>query len=226
MACPSTMFAKPSSADAYRRVMTFTVADVLAHTMRVNFKWYASRKQVVSHLSESSAGISRAAGTHGAREAAGQAFYNTSRFTLSDLRARANRQQLTADFARHQPEPRPGAPRRRLGQASRPRQPRHGDDLRGAGAPLQFNEENNEEAGEHWTPRDAVRLMAKLVFLPIADRISSVPTSCTMEPQERMGGKRDRRFVIEHDGDPECSLVTRSSDGQMLFLANKLSKMR
>ena len=22
-----------------------------------------------------------------------------------------------------------------------------------------FNEENNEEAGEHWTPRDAVRLM-------------------------------------------------------------------
>jgi type I restriction enzyme M protein len=23
-----------------------------------------------------------------------------------------------------------------------------------------FNEENNEEAGEHWTPRDAVRLMA------------------------------------------------------------------
>ena len=32
------------------------------------------------------------------RQAAGQAFYNTSRFTLSDLRARANRQQLTADF--------------------------------------------------------------------------------------------------------------------------------
>ena len=45
---------------------------------------------------------------------------------------------------------------------------------------------------------------------------------------ERMGGKRDMRdprFVIEHDGDPEYSLVTRSSDGQMLFLANKLSKM-
>ena len=32
------------------------------------------------------------------RQAAGQAFHNTSRFTLSDLRARANRQQLTADF--------------------------------------------------------------------------------------------------------------------------------
>ena len=46
---------------------------------------------------------------------------------------------------------------------------------------------------------------------------------------ERMGGKRDmrdQRFVIEHDGEPEYSLVTRSSDGQMLFLANKLSKMK
>ena len=46
---------------------------------------------------------------------------------------------------------------------------------------------------------------------------------------ERMGGKsdmRDSRFVIEHAGDPEYSLVTRSSDGQMLFLANKLSKMK
>ena len=36
-----------------------------------------------------------------------------------------------------------------------------------------FNEENNEEAGEHWTPRDAVKLMARLVFLPIADKIES-----------------------------------------------------
>jgi hypothetical protein len=36
-----------------------------------------------------------------------------------------------------------------------------------------FNEENNEEAGEHWTPRDAVKLMAKLIFLPIADQIES-----------------------------------------------------
>ena len=46
---------------------------------------------------------------------------------------------------------------------------------------------------------------------------------------QRMGGKkemRDPRFVIEHADDPEYSLVTRSSDGQMLFLANKLSKMK
>src|SRR5947208_9920210 len=46
---------------------------------------------------------------------------------------------------------------------------------------------------------------------------------------ERMGGKdgiKDPRFVIEHAGDPEYSLVTRSSDGQMLFLANMVSKMK
>ena len=36
-----------------------------------------------------------------------------------------------------------------------------------------FNEENNEEVGEHWTLRDAVKLMAKLVFLPVADEIES-----------------------------------------------------
>ena len=39
-----------------------------------------------------------------------------------------------------------------------------------------FNEENNEEAGEHWTPRDVVRLMSRLIFLPIADKISRSAT--------------------------------------------------
>jgi len=46
---------------------------------------------------------------------------------------------------------------------------------------------------------------------------------------ERMGGKdgiKDPRFLVEHDGDAEYSLITRSNDGQMLFLANMLSKMK
>ena len=34
----------------------------------------------------------------GLRQAAGQAFYNTSTFTLRNLRARASRQQFRADF--------------------------------------------------------------------------------------------------------------------------------
>ena len=188
-----------------------------------------------------------------------------------------------------------------------------------------FNEDNNEEAGEHWTPRDAVRLMANLMFLPVADKIESSayllydcacgtggmltvaeetlhqlatangkqittnlygqeingetyaickadlllkgdgdaadnivggPEHSTLSNDafrslkfdfmlanppygkswksdlDRMSGEggkkavKDPRFVIEHDGDPEFSLITRSSDGQMLFLANMLSKMK
>lgn len=41
-----------------------------------------------------------------------------------------------------------------------------------------FNEANNEEAGEHWTPRDVVELMADLVFMPIADQIMDATYSC------------------------------------------------
>lgn len=182
-----------------------------------------------------------------------------------------------------------------------------------------FNEENNEEAGEHFTPRDVVELMAYLIFMPIADDIQSgtylvYDGACgtggmltvaeetlvklandhgkevsvhlygqESQPEtfaiskadlilkgegveaenmrfgstlssdafpsrefdfmlsnppygkswktdlERMGGKkdlRDPRFLIEHGGDPEYSLITRSSDGQMVFLANLLSKMK
>jgi type I restriction enzyme M protein len=182
-----------------------------------------------------------------------------------------------------------------------------------------FNEENNEEAGEHFTPRDVVKLMADLIFLPIAGQIESgtylvYDGACgtggmltvaedrlkqlgrdhgkevsihlygqEINPEtyaitkadlllkgegaeaenmkygstlsadffparefdfmlsnppygkswktdlERMGGKdgiRDPRFVIKHADDPEFSLITRSSDGQLLFLANMLSKMK
>ena len=296
------------------------------------------------------------------REAAGQPFYNTSQFTLIDLRARANRQQLEADFRAWLDGFSPNVQsildsfefRNQIQRLSRadalgtliekltspdinlsPEPVMNSDgtvrhsglDNHGMGTIFEelvrrFNEENNEEAGEHWTPRDAVQLMAKLVFLPVADEIESgtyllydgacgtggmltvaeetlqklaaergkqVSTHlygqeinpethaiCTADlllkgegkaadnivggPEhstlsndafpsrkfdfmlsnppygkswkadlERMGGKkdmRDLRFVIEHGGDPEYSLVTRSSDGQMLFLANKLSKMK
>ena len=296
------------------------------------------------------------------RQIAGQAFYNTSKFTLRDLRARANRQQLEADFRAWLDGFSPNVQdilenfefRNQISRLSRadalgtliekltspdinlsPAPVRNADgtvrypglDNHGMGTIFEelirrFNEENNEEAGEHWTPRDAVTLMAKLVFLPIADQIKSGtyliydgacgtggmltvaedvlqqlaaergkqvsthlygqeinaetyaickadlllkgegdaadnivggPEHSTLANDafpsrefdfmlsnppygkswktdlERMGGKsdmRDPRFVIEHAGDPEYSLVTRSSDGQMLFLANKLSKMK
>ena len=296
------------------------------------------------------------------RQAAGQAFYNTSKFTLRDLRARANRQRLTADFEAWLDGFSPNVQdilesfefRNQIPRLSRAdalgtlieklasphvnlspapvmntdgsvRHP--GLDNHGMGSIFEelvrrFNEENNEEAGEHWTPRDAVALMARLLFLPVAgevksgtyllydgacgtggmltvaeetlrqlaaehgkevsthlygqeinaetyaickadlllkgggeaaDNIVGGPEHSTLANDafpfrefdfmlsnppygkswktdlERMGGKkemRDPRFVIEHAGDPEYSLVTRSSDGQMLFLANKLAKMK
>ena len=46
---------------------------------------------------------------------------------------------------------------------------------------------------------------------------------------DKMGGKKgfkDPRFLISHGGNAEYSLVTRTSDGQMLFLANMASKMK
>lgn len=41
-----------------------------------------------------------------------------------------------------------------------------------------FNEANNEEAGEHWTPRDVVDLMADLILLPIANKLMDATYSC------------------------------------------------
>lgn len=41
-----------------------------------------------------------------------------------------------------------------------------------------FNEANNEEAGEHWTPRDVVDLMADLALIPIADKLMDATYSC------------------------------------------------
>ncbi|MBM7482671.1 type I restriction enzyme M protein [Bradyrhizobium sp. USDA 3686] len=296
------------------------------------------------------------------RQAAGQAFYNTSRFNLRDLRNRASQAQLKADFEAFLDGFSPNVQvildnfefRNQLPKLSKadvlgtliekfldsainlgPKPVLNGDgsekhpglDNHAIGTIFEelvrrFNEANNEEAGEHWTPRDAVKLMAKLIFVPIADQIQSGtyllydgacgtggmltvgeetlkelaaqhgkqvsthlfgqeingetyaiakadlllkgegeeadnmvggPEWSTLandafpsrefdfmlsnppygkswkSDQERMGGKaglRDPRFVIEHAGDPEYSLVTRSSDGQMLFLANMLSKMK
>lgn len=296
------------------------------------------------------------------RQAAGQAFYNTSKFSLKDLKSRASQQQLKADFEAYLDGFSPNVQeilnnfefRNQIPRLSKadaigtiiekflspdvnlsPYPVMNGNntvkypglDNHAMGTLFEelvrrFNEENNEEAGEHWTPRDAVRLMANLIFLPIADQIDSgayllydgacgtggmltvaeetlqqlaskqgkqVSThlfgqeinaetyaickadlllkgdgdaadnivggsehstlSADAFPShefdfmlsnppygknwksdlERMGGKggiKDPRFLTQHADDPEYSLITRSSDGQMLFLANMLSKMK
>ena len=280
--------------------------------------------------------------------AAGQAFYNTSRFTLRDLKSRGSQQQLLADFEDYLNGFSPNVQdildnfkfRNQLQTLSRADtigtlinkflDPEidlspAGIDNHAMGTVFEelvrkFNEDNNEEAGEHWTPRDAVRLMANLVFLPIKSqlksgtyrlydcacgtggmltvaeetltaiaakrqqRITSLLYGQEINPEtyavckadmllkgegesaehivggaewstlahdafpaqefdfmlanppygkswkkdlETLGGKdgmRDPRFKVIHQGE-ELSLVTRSSDGQMLFLANMAAKM-
>ncbi|QJR38240.1 type I restriction-modification system subunit M [Gemmatimonas groenlandica] len=281
-------------------------------------------------------------------DAAGQAFYNTSKFTLRDLTSRGSQQQLLSDFEDYlngfssnvQDILENFKFRNQLQTLSRSDSlgtliskfldplidlSPAGIDNHAMGTVFEelvrkFNEENNEEAGEHWTPRDAVRLMANLVFLPIEHEIKSgtyllYDCACgtggmltvaeetlrsiaakhgqqvksllygqEINPEtyavckadmllkgegenadhivggaewstlahdafpaqefdfmlanppygkswkkdlEAMGGKdgmRDPRFKVMHRGE-ELSLVTRSSDGQMLFLANMASKM-
>src|SRR6266705_4881973 len=280
-------------------------------------------------------------------DAADQAFYNLSKFTLRDLKSRGSQQQLLADFEDYLNGYSPNVQdilenfkfRNQLQTLSKADAigtlinkfldpdidlSPAGIDNHSMGTVFEelvrkFNEDNNEEAGEHWTPRDAVRLMANLVFLPIADAIQSGAylvydgacgtggmltvaeerlralagehgkevsihlfgqevnpetyaitkadlllkgegeeaenfcLSSTLSQDgflrrefdfmlsnppygkswktnlERMGGKGDLRaprFVIEHTGDPEFSLITRSSDGQLMFLVNMLSKMK
>jgi type I restriction enzyme M protein len=280
--------------------------------------------------------------------AAGQSFYNTSKFTLRDLKSRGSQQQLFADFEDYLNGFSPNVQdilenfkfRNQLTTLSRADAigtlinkfldpdidlSPAGIDNHSMGTVFEelvrkFNEDNNEEAGEHWTPRDAVRLMANLVFLPIDVEIKSgtyllydgacgtggmltvgeetltaiakkrgQQVRCVLYGQEinpetyavckadmllkgegesadhiiggaewstlshdafpaqefdfmlanppygkswkkdleALGGKdkmRDPRFKVMHD-DEELSLVTRSSDGQLLFLANMASKM-
>ena len=146
-------------------------------------------------------------------QAAGQAFYNASPFTLRDLRARAKQHQLKADFEAYLDGfslnvqeildkfkfrnqivtlvdadvlesliekfldnsinlgPKPVL--RTDGSIHLPGLDNHGMGTIFEELIRRFNEENNEEAGEHFTPRDVVKLMADLIFLPIADKIES-----------------------------------------------------
>jgi type I restriction enzyme M protein len=63
-----------------------------------------------------------------------------------------------------------------------------------------FNEENNEEAGEHFTPREVIHLMTHLVFDSIKDRLPPVMT--IYDPACGSGGMltESQNYVIDPDG--------------------------
>ena len=64
-----------------------------------------------------------------------------------------------------------------------------------------FNEENNEEAGEHFTPREIIDLMTHLVFLPVKDKIQQ-GTFLFNDPCVGSGGMVtiSKQFVLDPDG--------------------------
>ncbi len=51
-----------------------------------------------------------------------------------------------------------------------------------------FNEDNNEEAGEHFTPREIIRLMTHIIFEPIKDQLKSGGAYLIYDPACGSGG--------------------------------------
>ena len=76
-----------------------------------------------------------------------------------------------------------------------------------------FNEANNEEAGEHWTPRDVVELMADLVFVPVAGKIKDATYSC-YDGACGTGGMltvaQDRLLKLAEEAGKKVSMLERS----------------
>jgi len=63
-----------------------------------------------------------------------------------------------------------------------------------------FNEENNEEAGEHFTPREVIDLMTHVIFEPIKDKLPPVMT--IYDPACGSGGMltESQKFVKSEEG--------------------------
>ncbi len=63
-----------------------------------------------------------------------------------------------------------------------------------------FNEENNEEAGEHFTPREVIELMTHLIFEPIKDQLPPVMT--IYDPACGSGGMltESQNFIKDEEG--------------------------
>lgn len=68
-----------------------------------------------------------------------------------------------------------------------------------------FNEENNEEAGEHFTPREVIDLMTHLVFEPIKEELPPVIT--IYDPACGSGGMltEAQNFIKDPDGEINAS---------------------
>ncbi|WP_210489048.1 type I restriction-modification system subunit M [Rufibacter aurantiacus] len=63
-----------------------------------------------------------------------------------------------------------------------------------------FNEENNEEAGEHFTPREVIDLMTHIIFEPVKDQLPPVMT--IYDPACGSGGMltESQNFIKDEEG--------------------------
>ncbi|NEW80779.1 MAG: SAM-dependent DNA methyltransferase [Mariniphaga sp.] len=64
-----------------------------------------------------------------------------------------------------------------------------------------FNEENNEEAGEHFTPREVIDLMTHIIFEPVKDKLPPVMT--IYDPACGSGGMltESQNFIKDDEGE-------------------------
>lgn len=64
-----------------------------------------------------------------------------------------------------------------------------------------FNEDNNEEAGEHFTPREVIDLMTHIIFEPVKDKLPPVMT--IYDPACGSGGMltESQNFVKDEEGE-------------------------
>ena len=68
-----------------------------------------------------------------------------------------------------------------------------------------FNEENNEEAGEHFTPREVIELMTHIVFMPVKDQLP--PVMKIYDPACGSGGMltESEKFIKDEAGEIQAS---------------------
>lgn len=82
-----------------------------------------------------------------------------------------------------------------------------------------FNEENNEEAGEHFTPREVIDLMTHMVFDPVKDKLPPVMT--IYDPACGSGGMltESQNFIKDEEGEIRAK-------GDVYFCLAKRSMMK
>ena len=68
-----------------------------------------------------------------------------------------------------------------------------------------FNEENNEEAGEHFTPREVIELMTHIIFEPVKDKLP--PVMKIYDPACGSGGMltESEKFIKDETGEIRAS---------------------